>query len=88
MIVALGSWCLFIAILVWDGDKQVRAMSATCSHLGCQVHWDAKGKNFRCPCHGGVYDPAGKVVAGPPPRPLDVLDARVDTAGDTVLVRL
>src|SRR4029453_529527 len=45
--------------LVWDGDKQVRAMSATCSHLGCQVHWGAKSKHFRCPCHGGVYDASG-----------------------------
>jgi Rieske Fe-S protein len=74
--------------LVWDGDKQVRAMSATCSHLGCQVHWDSKGKRFRCPCHGGVYDPAGKVLEGPPPRPLATLDARVDTKEDAVLVRL
>jgi Rieske Fe-S protein len=74
--------------LVWDGEKQVRAMSATCSHLGCQVHWDAKNKNFKCPCHGGVYDTAGKVLAGPPPRPLDVLDARVETEDDAVLVRL
>jgi Rieske Fe-S protein len=74
--------------LVWDGDKQVRAMSATCSHLGCQVHWDAKGKKFRCPCHGGVYDAAGKVLEGPPPRPLARLDARADAKEDAVLVRL
>jgi Rieske Fe-S protein len=74
--------------LVWDGGKQVRAMSATCSHLGCQVHWDAKSKHFRCPCHGGVYDGSGKVLEGPPPRPLDVLDARVETANDAVLVKL
>jgi Rieske Fe-S protein len=74
--------------LVWDGDKQVRAMSATCSHLGCQVHWDAKSKHFRCPCHGGVYDASGKVLGGPPPRPLGVLDARVETANDAVLVKL
>src|SRR5262245_29968026 len=52
--------------LVWDGDKQVRALSATCSHLGCQVHWDTQASRFRCPCHGGVYDASGKVVSGPP----------------------
>lgn len=74
--------------LVWDGDKQVRAMSATCSHLGCQVRWDPKGKHFRCPCHGGVYDATGKVLEGPPPRPLDSLEARVDSSDDVVLVRL
>jgi Rieske Fe-S protein len=74
--------------LVWDGDKQVRAMSATCSHLGCQVRWDPKGKHFRCPCHGGIYDTTGKVLEGPPPRPLDSLEARVDSSDDVVLVRL
>ena len=29
--------------------QQVRALSATCTHLGCQVHWDGKAKKFRCP---------------------------------------
>ena len=74
--------------LVWDGKKEVRAVSATCTHLGCQVHWESKDAKFRCPCHGGVYDATGKVLEGPPPRPLDSLEARIDSADDTVLVRL
>jgi quinol---cytochrome c reductase iron-sulfur subunit, bacillus type len=74
--------------LVWDGDKQVRALSATCTHLGCQVHWDTQAARFRCPCHGGVYDASGRVVSGPPPRPLESIDTRVDGADDAVLVRL
>jgi len=74
--------------LVWDGASKVRALSATCTHLGCQVQWDTKASRFRCPCHGGVYDASGQVVSGPPPRPLDAIDTRVDGADDTVLVRL
>jgi Rieske Fe-S protein len=73
--------------LVWDGEKSIRAMSATCTHLGCQVQWDAKGKKFRCPCHGGVYAADGRVLEGPPPRPLDVVEARIDPDA-SVLVRL
>jgi quinol---cytochrome c reductase iron-sulfur subunit, bacillus type len=73
--------------LVWDGEKNIRAMSATCTHLGCQVQWDAKGKKFRCPCHGGVYAADGRVLEGPPPRPLDVVEARIDPDA-SVLVRL
>ncbi len=74
--------------VVWDGDKSVHALSATCTHLGCQVRWDAGSTKFRCPCHGGVFDVQGAVVEGPPPRPLDRVDARIDTARSDVLVRL
>jgi nitrite reductase/ring-hydroxylating ferredoxin subunit len=74
--------------LVWDGVREVRALSATCTHLGCQVRWDGKAKQFGCPCHGGLYDAAGRVVEGPPPRPLASIEARIDDAGDAVLVRL
>ena len=74
--------------LVWDGGQNVRAMSATCTHLGCQVRWEAEARRFHCPCHGGVYDASGRVLEGPPPRPLDTLEARLDGHAGDVLVRL
>ncbi len=74
--------------LVWDGDRTVRALSATCTHLGCQVRWEAAQKKFICPCHGGVYAADGTVVDGPPPRPLDAIEARIDSKSQTVLVRI
>ena len=74
--------------LVWDGDRTVRALSATCTHLGCQVQWNAKDKKFLCPCHGGIYAADGTVIGGPPPRPLDAVEARIDPADTSVLVRL
>jgi quinol---cytochrome c reductase iron-sulfur subunit, bacillus type len=74
--------------LVADEAGAVRALSATCTHLGCQVRWDGDAKQFRCPCHGGVYDASGRVVSGPPPRPLETVEARVDPAANSVLVRL
>jgi Rieske Fe-S protein len=74
--------------IVWDGASTVRALSATCTHLGCQVRWDASGAKFRCPCHGGVFAADGSVVEGPPPRPLDKVEVRIDPADASVLVRL
>jgi menaquinol-cytochrome c reductase iron-sulfur subunit len=74
--------------VVWDGDQNVHALSATCTHLGCQVRWDAASTRFRCPCHGGVFDAQGQVVEGPPPRPLDRVDARVDTTQRAIMVRV
>lgn len=42
------------------------ALSTTCPHLGCQVHWEAQNNRFFCPCHNGAFDPSGKAIAGPP----------------------
>jgi Rieske Fe-S protein len=51
-------------------EGEVIAISATCSHLGCIVTWDEEQKIFKCPCHNGRYDAQGRVISGPPPRPL------------------
>jgi Rieske Fe-S protein len=50
------------------------------------VSWDARAREFACPCHGGRYNLTGAVEAGPPPRPLERLPARVEEG--RVLVRL
>ena len=56
------------------------AISTRCAHLGCPVRFVSASSTFICPCHGGVYDFEGKVVGGPPVRPLDRFQTRV-TAG-------
>jgi Rieske Fe-S protein len=65
-----------------------RALSAVCQHLGCRVHWDDGRQQFLCPCHGGVYDREGRVVAGPPPRPLDRIPVRVNPQTSEIEVEL
>ena len=42
------------------------ALSSTCPHLGCQVHWEAAHGRFFCPCHNGTFDPTGIATGGPP----------------------
>jgi len=42
------------------------ALSSTCPHLGCRVHWEEPNKRFFCPCHNGTFDPSGKGTGGPP----------------------
>lgn len=75
-----------VVFLIGSPDGSVKALSSTCTHLGCRVSYDAGSKTIKCPCHGGVYTPDGQVIAGPPPRPLPELPARVD--GARVLVQL
>lgn len=61
------------------------ALSAICTHQGCIVDWDEKRRLLRCPCHGGLFDFHGNVIAGLPQRPLERL--RVEVLGDEVFVR-
>jgi len=42
------------------------ALSSTCPHLGCQVHWESQNARFFCPCHNGTFDPSGVATGGPP----------------------
>ncbi len=53
------------------------AFSVNCTHLGCPVRWLPDAGLFLCPCHGGVYDSQGQVVAGPPPKALFHYPVRV-----------
>jgi menaquinol-cytochrome c reductase iron-sulfur subunit len=54
------------------------AISTRCAHLGCPVRFVRVAGNFICPCHGGVYDFEGRVIGGPPVRPLDRFQTRVE----------
>lgn len=49
-----------------------------CTHVGCPVNWSPQAKRFFSPCHGGVFDQEGRVLAGPPPRPLDRYEVKVE----------
>jgi menaquinol-cytochrome c reductase iron-sulfur subunit len=60
-----------------NADQPYVAISTRCAHLGCPVRYVQAASNFICPCHGGVYDFQGKVIGGPPVRPLDRFQTRV-----------
>ena len=64
-------------VLTEDG-RTFAAISNVCTHLGCRVRWIEDKQGFYCPCHNGVFDKDGKVVSGPPPRPLDRLESKVE----------
>jgi len=59
-------------------DNQVTVFSPICPHLGCGFRWNQQDGQFQCPCHGSVYDPKGKVLDGPAPRPLDKLPSKIE----------
>ena len=66
-----------IYILTDDGREFI-AMSNICTHLGCRVRWITDREQFLSPCHAGVFDKQGYVVSGPPPRPLDRYEVKIE----------
>jgi Rieske Fe-S protein len=73
---------LSVFVSTEDGTDFV-AMSDKCTHLGCRVRYvdeidEAAGPGFFCPCHNGVFDAAGGIVAGPIPAPLNRLETKVE----------
>ncbi len=64
-------------ILVRMSDGSLKAFSAVCSHMKCVVEYKEEEKLFLCPCHKGRYDLTGKVLSGPPPKPLSELKTEV-----------
>ena len=48
-----------------DDDGQLVAVSTRCTHLGCQVNWNAAERSWDCPCHGSRFAPDGAVLQGP-----------------------
>jgi len=66
-----------VYVLTEDG-REYAAMSNTCTHLGCRVRWIADQDQFFCPCHNATFDKDGQVISGPPPRPLDRYEVKVE----------
>ena len=51
--------------------------SQTCPHLGCKVAWCPTSQWFECPCHGSKYNRVGEKKAGPAPRGMSLVAARI-----------
>ena len=68
--------------LVWvirTGEQNFKVYNAQCTHLGCIVDYVPEKGTFNSPCHGGVFSKDdGRVLGGPPPRPLDSLEYKIE----------
>jgi len=78
--------------VIWTNKRDVPyvAYSGKCPHLGCGYKWRNVPKLgrqiFLCPCHLSIYDPSGKVLDGPAPRPLDPVPIRVAANGEIEII--
>jgi Rieske Fe-S protein len=66
------------AILLRPTPEDVLAYSQRCTHLACVVYYAHDDGELVCPCHNGHFDAAdGRVLAGPPERPLNMIDLEI-----------
>jgi Rieske Fe-S protein len=61
-----------------DDDGVVHAVSPICTHLYCQVAFNAAERSWDCPCHGSRFEPTGEVLTGPATRPLESREPPAD----------
>lgn len=54
-----------------EDPKDLLILNGRCTHLACTVNWSEGDQVYLCPCHDGKFSQEGRVLAGPPPRPLD-----------------
>ena len=53
-----------------DGDGQLHALEAKCTHMGCELKWNAEERTWDCPCHGSRYTFDGECITRPGERGL------------------
>lgn len=71
-------------VFVFRGAEGFHAISAVCTHLGCNVNHD-EGHGFVCPCHGSTYDEAGNVTRGPAAWPLPRYEMSLSRRGELIV---
>jgi cytochrome b6-f complex iron-sulfur subunit len=59
-------------MVIRTSDTALVALSAICTHAGCECNFDGGSNQLVCPCHGSVFAETGAVVNGPARRPLKV----------------
>ena len=59
-----------------DPGGRVHAVSHKCTHLGCDVEWNAAERSWDCPCHGSRFGTDGSVLNGPATKPLERREIR------------
>ena len=66
------------AYVLTENGQDYLVMSNICTHLGCRVRWIEEQDYFFCPCHNGSFSRDGEVTGGPPPKPLDQFENKVE----------
>lgn len=62
-------------------DGTLVAVSLLCTHVCCTLEFVGSANEFACPCHGSIFDSAGRVLQGPAVVDLPQVQLRTDANG-------
>lgn len=75
-----------VAFAVTHDGQNVKVYSDVCTHLQCRVSWHEDRQMFISPCHNGLFGLDGEVLGGPPPRPLDQFQTKIENGQLQILL--
>lgn len=70
-----------VRAFVFRKGSSVSAVSSICSHLPCELWWDAGKEHLACPCHPAAFKSDGRAPDGSTLAPLNPVQVRVTEAG-------
>ncbi|MGD0228935.1 MAG: ubiquinol-cytochrome c reductase iron-sulfur subunit [Syntrophorhabdales bacterium] len=71
-------WGGKVGLFFKRADNRMTALKGVCSHMECNIVYKPEERRFYCPCHKGWFDEDGRNVQGPPPKPLEFFDYRIE----------
>jgi Rieske Fe-S protein len=57
-----------------DAEGKLHRLSATCTHVGCTVHFNSFERCWDCPCHGSHFALDGEAIQAPAVSPLKPIE--------------
>ena len=72
-------------LVLEDSSGELHALDAKCTHEGCTVRYVSGEALIWCACHNARFDLEGRVLGGPPPRPLSRHRIQRNANGDIVV---
>jgi cytochrome b6-f complex iron-sulfur subunit len=72
-------------LVLEDAGGELHALDAKCTHEGCTVRYVPGQSLIWCACHNARFDLEGRVLGGPPPRPLSRHGIQRNADGEIVV---
>lgn len=78
------AWGGKVGLFFRKSNGAVTALKGLCTHMECNITYKQEDRKFYCACHEGWFNEDGKNIKGPPPKPLEFFDIKIE--GEKIIV--